>query len=75
MDTTRYAQSVAGSVVHLMNEAGESRLSLSTKTGIPRTTLNRRLDGHSSFTVRELAAIATVLGANVSDLLPGSIAA
>lgn len=75
MDTTEYTKAVAASVDHLMDEAGVSLLSLSTKTGIPRTTLRRRVLGHTSFTVQELAAIAATLGTSVEDLLPKDIAA
>lgn len=75
MDTTRFTASVAESVDHLMDEAGESLLSLSTKTGIARTTLRRRLQNPTSFTVRELELVALALGTDVRALIPETVAA
>lgn len=66
MDTT--TKNPAESVKHLMDEAGLTVLSLSTKTGIARTTLNRRLLDPQSFTVRELRAVAEALGTSVTGL-------
>lgn len=66
MDTT--GANPAESVKHLMDEAGLTVLSLSTKTGIPRTTLNRRLLDPQSFTVRELHVVAVALGTSVTGL-------
>lgn len=66
MDTT--GTNPAESVKHLMDEAGLSVLSLAGLTGIPRTTLNRRLLDPQSFTVRELRAVAEALGTSVTGL-------
>lgn len=52
---------MAEAVGNAMHAAGETRLSLSEKSGIPRTTLIRRLNGHSAFTVDELEVIGRVL--------------
>lgn len=66
MDTT--TKNPAESVKHLMDEAGFNPLSLAIATGIPRTTLNRHLDDPGSFKMRELEAIARVLGVRVMVL-------
>lgn len=51
-----------------MDEQGVTQLGLSESTGIARATLLRRLNGHASFTIGELDAIATHLGVTLSDL-------
>lgn len=48
-------------VVAAMKESRTSRSALAEKTGIPRTTLNRCLDGHRAFNTDELGAIAKAL--------------
>lgn len=62
-------KAVANAVVEAMEERGKSQLALSEATGIPRTTLLRRLAGLSPFTVSELEAIAGYLGVSASDLV------
>lgn len=69
MDINRYAKAVAHATYAAMVAGGETQLGLSEKTGIPRTTLARRLAGSSPFTVAELAAIADVLGIPVISLV------
>jgi len=69
MDINRYAKAVAQATHAAMVTGGETQLGLSAKTGIPRTTLARRLAGSSPFTVAELAAIADVLGIPVVSLV------
>ena len=56
-------------VSHLMDEVGMSTLRLSEETGIPRTTLQRRLRTGSGFEVGEVHAIALALGTTASSLL------
>lgn len=66
---------VAAAVRQAIEDAGETQLGVAEKTGIPRTTLMRRLGGHSPFTVAELAAIADALGRRIPDFIPeGSVA-
>lgn len=48
-------------------EINDSRLSAST--GIPRTSLKRKLEGHEDFRINELAKISEALGANYSEWL------
>lgn len=42
---------------------------LADTTGIPTTTLHRRIHAHSAFTFSELHAIAKVLDTTVTDLV------
>ena len=65
MDTLK--TTVAARVRAAIDAAGLTLLGLSEATGIPRTTLTRRLSGVSSFTVEELEALARELGTDVSD--------
>jgi transcriptional regulator with XRE-family HTH domain len=60
---------VATAVTAATSEAGHSILALAEGTGIPRTTLLRRLSGRSSFTVAELEAIATFLKVEVARFI------
>lgn len=69
MDTTTPDARVAGIVSRLIDEHGTSELVLANETGIPRTTLRRRLTGRSNFLLAELAAIAHYFGLTVADLL------
>lgn len=52
-----------------MEEAGENAHSLAKATGVPRSTLERRLTGFSSFTVAEITALAPLLGTTRVELL------
>lgn len=63
---TTYAETVAERVSQAIEVAGQSQKSIALVTGIPRTTLARRLSGASPFTVAELAAIALALEVDVS---------
>lgn len=51
-------QMVATRVTGLMDSSGVSTKALAESTGIPRTTLVRRLTGNSAFTLEELDLIA-----------------
>lgn len=66
MDIT---QGTARAVNLALESAGKSQLSASEQTGIPRTTLLRRLSGVSPFTVDELQRIADLLGVPVHSLI------
>jgi len=57
-----------------MAEKNVSALDMSERTGIPRTTLGRRLKGTSSFTVFELASIADSLGVSMVEVIQRSSA-
>ena len=67
-----YAGQVARHVADTITEANRSLKSISDATGIPYTTLQRRIasNGNSPFSVRELHSIARALDLDVADLMP-----
>jgi transcriptional regulator with XRE-family HTH domain len=65
----QYTEVVARAVSDAMAERGQSQRAVSLATGIPRPTLTRRLNAHSSFTVAELERIAAFLDVEVADFL------
>lgn len=67
--STSPAQLVARRVNDEIRESGITVVRLCEKTGIPRTTMTRRLSEHSPFNLNELHAIATALRIPVSRLL------
>lgn len=62
-------RTVAQRVRTAMELAGQTPKALADATGLPRTTLNRRLTGNSDFTLHELSVLAPVLGLTIGDLL------
>lgn len=62
------SRSLAGVISHRLREAGISQREAAIRTGIPLTTLSRRLTGTSPLLVTELASLASVLGVSVSCL-------
>lgn len=68
MDTRTTTERVAAASLSAMEARGISVYELARRTGIARSTLNRRLSGYSPFTLRELDAISTAL-----NLEPGSL--
>lgn len=60
----------AEAVETAITAAGLTHLGVAEASGIPRTTLLRKLAGHSSFTIDELERLAPVIGVRFSDLLP-----
>lgn len=48
---------------------GQSITALGDRCGIPRATLYRKLDGHTDFTVSEIAKIAVFLGMPPAELV------
>ena len=71
MDTLRYAAGVAQNVSKAIDSSGMTILAISEKTGIPRTTLMRRLEHPESspFDVTKLARIAFLTRKSVSSLM------
>lgn len=69
MDTEATTKAIAANVARLLREAGVSQRDTSTSTGIPLTTLVRRLTGRSPFLVTELSAIAELLGVPLTVLV------
>ena len=70
MDTSTASHRVALAVREQLRKSGKTQLDVVDATGIPRTTLNRRMTGNSPFTVNELDLIASFLDVSVSTLLP-----
>jgi predicted transcriptional regulator len=60
---------VASEVSKQISKSGVTVVWLCEETGIPRSTLSRRLSSRSSFTLNELQRIAEALRVPVSDLL------
>ena len=52
---------------------GTTRNAVAKKAGIPSTTFNRKVDGYSDFTLRELGAVAEALGLELIDILPAEL--
>lgn len=66
MDTNTVAD-IATMVRRAVESTGETVLGLSKATGIPRTTLDRRMRGLQSFTTSELIRIAEHLGVSAAE--------
>ncbi len=58
---------LTAAVAEAMGSAKVSQRAMAAATGIPLVTLNRRLNGHTAFTVVELAAIADVLNVSIVE--------
>jgi predicted transcriptional regulator len=65
-DTTK---AVATTVTRLLAEAGIPQREASARTGIPMTTLYRRLSGNAAFDVDELARIGRLLDVSVAAIV------
>lgn len=61
MDSTEYTEAVTEAIGQARNEAGMSVLALSRESGIPYSTLDRKLKGHGDFTMRETFNLAAAL--------------
>lgn len=70
-----YQERVARTVAAAIADSGVTGVWLCERTGIPRTTMHRRLTGLSPFTVAELDAIAGALRVPVETLTPAGAAA
>ena len=68
MNTDTPAQRVAGIVREGLEARNISIRAASTATGIPATTLHRRLTGHAPLTVSDLAALAPLIEMEVSQI-------
>ena len=69
MDTITYQRQVAERVAEAIVTHDQNAFAVSQGTGIPRSTLNRRLAGVTPFTVAEVASVAAFLGIDVRSLL------
>lgn len=63
------SRGIAAVVSQRIAASGLSRREIANETGIPLTTLTRRLMGTSPFLVTELAALASVLQTTVKNLV------
>lgn len=75
MGTNTFSDAVAERVTAAITAVGETQLGVSEKTGIPRSTLMRRLSGVTPFNTDELDAIARALGVDLACLVSDSRAA
>jgi transcriptional regulator with XRE-family HTH domain len=75
MDTPSNSRRVADAVRERLRELGKTQLDIVDATGIPRTTLNRRMTGLSPFTITELELIAAFLDTTPSKFLTAAEAA
>lgn len=66
MDTTR---ATAERIKSAITEAGITRTDMASLTGIPATTLWRKINGHTPFNVAEIVAISEVLDVKPSSLI------
>lgn len=67
--STTTANLVSARIAGQIKESGVTLAWLCERTGIPRTTMHRRLAGHSAFNLNELDRIAQALRVETSDLL------
>lgn len=56
-------------------DAGRTKRSISDETGIPYSTLNRKVAGKAEFSLSELLLIAEAIGTTPSALLPSDFRA
>lgn len=68
------SEQVAKRVLAHLEGMGHSQRWLSEQTSIPLTTLNRRVQGRSPFTVDELFTVATVLEVPITQFVLGEAA-
>jgi len=64
MDHSRTARRASGLLYSAATASGKSMNSLAEGTGIPRTTLKRRLSGQSPMLLTEFCTIADEIGAD-----------
>ncbi len=63
---------VASAVAFVLTEADRTKRWLSERTGIPYSTLSRKMKAQVDFTFTELFAIAEALGVAPSQLTPSA---
>ena len=67
--TTNASRAVADEVLGLLGRARQSRVWLSAACGIPMSTLGRRLNYDSPFTIDELVRVADALDVRLADVI------
>jgi len=74
--SNRKAAELANRIEIARTNAGQTKERVSETTGIPYSTLNRKLTvSPEKFTVQEVAAIAVALNVEFSDLFGAGVAA
>jgi len=68
MDSNTYSESVARNAATAIKASGSSLAAIAETSGIPRSTLERKLRGVGSLTVREVKALADALGVTAQAL-------
>lgn len=63
------AEGIARRVTAQIRESGVTLVWLCGRTGIPRSTMNRRMVNPADFTVNELERIAAALRIDLADLV------
>ncbi len=74
MPTVTHSMRVARNVRAEMVRAAVNQTDIAVQLGISQQSISRRLSGRTSFTIDELAAIATILNVRLADLV-GEVAA
>jgi len=70
MDTPTLTTQITARVTEAMERTGQTKNGLAKAIGTPRTTFNRKLDGHAQFTLVELFAISKLTKTPIGDFLP-----
>lgn len=64
---------IADCVAAAIHRSGKSQSAVALATGIPKTTLGRKINGHTDFTMTELVSIAFFLDTTIAELTPSAI--
>lgn len=64
------AQELADKVAASILRSGRKKTAVAAAAGIPQTTFNRKINGHTEFTFGELLRIANVIGVPPSTFTP-----
>lgn len=72
MTTTETREYIAGEARAALARDGRTAARLASDTGIPRSSLSKKLRGQVSFTTEEVVAICLALGVDPAALLPPS---
>lgn len=70
MVTKDITESVAEKVAAAITRSGSSKHAVADATGIPMTTFNRKINGHTPFNVEELALVARALNESPASFFP-----
>jgi len=63
------SRAIAAQVRQLMQERGVSAYALSKTTGIPQSSLSRKLNGPAAFDFDDVQQIAVALGSDVTSIV------